>query len=279
MNEASACIIRTLSTSGLQTVSYAAQSLADAVQYEPRDGVYTVSSCDEQRRVMCLTAHFDRLEASAAAAGIPLQLDRPKLRQALRQLLDEAGLAAARFRITVSREAPKQLILSAEAFTPPSDALRRGGVAVVTRENGARKDAHIKDTHWMHQRDEIKAAADGAYEVILLSEDGRYLEGLGSNFYAIAGEQIWAAIEGVLAGIAQQLVLHIAPARLPLIAEGLPRSRRREISEAFLTSSSRGIIPIVQIDGEAIGEGSPGPHTLALQEDYDRRAQALLEEL
>lgn len=280
MNDSGTCIIRSLTESGLETVSYSAQSLADAVQYEPRDGVYTVSSCDDQRRVMCLTAHFDRLEASAAGAGIAIKLDRLKLRQALRHMLDEADLAAARFRITVSRGAPRQLILSAEAFIPPSDALRKGGVAVVTRENGARHDAHIKDTQWMHERDEIKAAAaDGVYEVILLSEDGRYLEGLGSNFYAIAGEQLWAARDGVLAGIAQWLVLQIAPERLPLIGEGLPRTQRREMSEAFLTSSSRGIIPIVVMDGEAIGDGTPGPHTLALQEVYDRRAQALLEEI
>ena len=280
MHETGGCTIRLLTENGLETVPYRAESLADAVQYEPRDGVYTVSNTDRQRRVMCLTAHFDRLEASAAAAGIPLQLDRERVRAALRQMMAEAGLKAMRFRVTVSRAEPRNLILTVENFTPPTEVLRKGGVSVVTRENGARQDAHIKDTQWMHERDEIKACeAENVYEVILLSEEGRLLEGLGSNFYAIAEGRIWAAVDEVLPGIAQKLVLEIAPQRLPMICEGFPISRRDEMDEAFMTSSSRGIIPIVKLDGERIGDGKPGPHTLALQQSYDQRAAQLLEDL
>ena len=158
-------------------------------------------------------------------------------------MMDEAGYAAARFRITAPRQPAGTLLLTMEAFTPPAPALRSGGVKVATRRGG-RRDAHIKDTAWMHERSEIQAAqAAGIYEVILVAEDGRLLEGLGSNFYAIAGGQLWAAVSGVLFGIAQGIVLEVAPAILPLRREGFPWPRFTEMEEAFLTSSSRGNHP------------------------------------
>lgn len=274
------CYIQRLVAGRLEPVDYAAESLAAAVPFEPRDGVYTVSNTDGQRRVLCLSAHFDRLEESAAGAGIPLRLERGRIRSALRQMMDETGFPAIRFRITVSGEAPQSLILSVENFTPPAAKLRAGGVSVVTRMDGARQEAHIKDTNWMHERDLIKAAeADSVYEVILLDEEGRFLEGLGSNFYTIAAGQLWSAVEGVLPGIAQRIVLEVAPEQLPVRREGLPSAYRGEITEAFLTSSSRGIIPIVAIDGEPVANGRPGVQTLALQQSYDKRAAELMETL
>ncbi len=274
------CYIRRLTAGGLEPVQYAAESLSDAVQYEPRDGVYTVSSTDCQRLVLRLTAHFDRLEESAAGAGIPLRLERERIRAALRHMMDEAGFEAARFRITAPREEPQVLILSMEDFTPPSAELRAGGVSVVTRLDGARRAAYIKGTDWLHERQVIEAAqADGVYEVILQDGEGRLLEGLGSNFYAIAAEQLWTAVVGVLRGIAQGIVLEVAPAQLPTRREGLPVARRAEMTEAFLTSSSRGIIPIIAIDGEPVGTGRPGAQTLALQAAYDERAAELKEAL
>ena len=274
------CYIRRLTARGLKPVSYAAESLDDAVQYEPRDGVYTVSNTDCQRRVLRLSAHFDRMEESAAGAGIPLRLERGRIRAALRQMMDETGFAAARFRITVPRQEPQSLILSLENFTPPSAELRAGGVSVVTRLDGARQAAYIKGTDWMHERQVIKAAqADNVYEVILQDGEGRLLEGLGSNFYTIAAGYLWTAVVGVLRGIAQGIVLEVAPAHLPMRREGLPIARRAEITEAFLTSSSRGIIPIIAIDGEPVGAGRPGARTLALQVAYDERAVELMETL
>ena len=276
---ATRCSIQILTAAGLAPAPYRAASLADAARHEPRDGVYTVSNTDQRRRVLRLRAHLDRLEQSAAAAGIPLRLERARLRAALRQMMDEGGYAAARFRVTAPRQPADTLLLTMEEFTPPAPAVRAGGVRVATRRGG-RQDAHIKDTAWMHERSEIQAAqAADIYEVILIDDDGRLLEGLGSNFYAIAGGQLWAAVAGVLSGIAQGIALAVAPAILPLRQEGFPWPRFAEMEEAFLTSSSRGIIPIIAMDGRPVGDGRPGALTLALQAAYDARAEQLMEAL
>ncbi len=273
------CYIRRWNSSGLISVPYQASSLSEAVQYEPLEGVYTVSNTDNSGRVLRLNAHLDRLEESAQGAGIALQLDREGLRVALREMLAASGFAAARFRITVPKQQSDTLILSLEEFRP-TPHLYEEGVRVVTLPDSARYAAYIKANDWMHKRQWIaKAQSRGIYEVILLDTAGRMLEGLGSNFYAIVAGQLWTAGEGILRGIAQSIVLEIAPTILPLRRVSISLEQRSAMQEAFLTSSSRGIIPIVEVDGEKVGDGRRGPLTRKLQMAYDERTAAEKEPL
>src|SRR4051794_24588176 len=109
-----ACVIRLLTPDGLKPIHYQANSLADAARYEPRDGVYTITNTYQTFKVLKLDAHLDRLENSARLAGIPLHLDRPRLRAALREMIAEAHYGDVRFRITAPKDQPDCLILSIE---------------------------------------------------------------------------------------------------------------------------------------------------------------------
>ncbi|PJF34267.1 MAG: hypothetical protein CUN49_16530, partial [Candidatus Thermofonsia Clade 1 bacterium] len=85
---------------GLREAPYRADSLAEAVPYEP-EGVYTITRTFNRDHVLMLDEHLDRLEESARLEDIPIQLDRAALRTALRTLIDQSGYAESRFRITV----------------------------------------------------------------------------------------------------------------------------------------------------------------------------------
>ena len=74
-----------------------------------------------------LDAHLDRLEESARLSGIPLELDRARLRAALRDALHAAGFPDAKFRITVPREDPSRLYLALEPFQPVPEDVQRNG--------------------------------------------------------------------------------------------------------------------------------------------------------
>ena len=113
----------------------------------------------------------------------------------------------------------------------------------------------------------------------MLSENGHLLEGLGSNVYAILNGELRTAGQKVLEGIAQQIVFEIAPEILPVRKEAIYIHDIPEISEMFLTSSSRGIIPVIELDGALIGTGMVGEMTHILQNLYDDWVQAHLEEL
>lgn len=272
--------IRILTPSGWQQAPYSAESLADAAQYEPHDGVYTITNTHNTTQALRLDAHLDRLEDSAARANIPLKLDRPRLRAALRQLIVEAGFPESRFRITVPKSAPDQFILTVEPYTPPSDAIIDSGIAVITVPNSARPNASAKTTDWMHDRRTIESALpQGVYTALLCDAEGYILEGLSSNFYAILAGELRTAGQGVLPGIAQQIVLEIAPQVLPVRRDALHLRELPQVDEAFITSSSRGIIPVVRIDSYVLSEGAPGTRTRALRQAYLEWSAAHLEEI
>jgi branched-chain amino acid aminotransferase len=262
-------LIKRLTSSGLVPVDYSANSLNDAAAFEPNDGIYTVANTFNRYDTLKLNAHFDRMEDSARRENIPLVLDRPLIRQALRQMIDEANFGDVRFRITVSRQHPEEFILSIEAFHAPSVKLIEEGVRGITVANSARENAAAKTTEWMHKRQAIADAMPaGIYETFLLDSEGNILEGTGSNFYAVLNGELRTANEGVLKGISQQIIFEIAPAIIPLNLSPVHQSEIPQLSEAFMTSSSRGIVPIVELDSIHIGSGKVGEVTKKLLSAY-----------
>lgn len=275
------CLVNVLMPDGTLTgVSYAGDSLTETAQYEPHDGVYTITNTYQTYKVLKLKAHLDRLEDSAKRANIPLQLQRPALRAALRQMIASAGWGDVRFRITVGADQPDKLILSIEPFKPISQDLLTQGVRCITAPNSARHNPEAKTTDWMHQRTVLQnAMPSGIYDTFLLDANGYLLEGLASNFYAIREGTLHTAEDGVLKGISRQVVLEVALPLLPISLTPVHVDDIPRLQEAFLSSSSRGIVPIVEIDGTPIGTGAVGERTKALRHAYDTWVQANLEEL
>jgi branched-chain amino acid aminotransferase len=272
--------VRVLTLLGLQPAPYAVDSLADAARQEPHDGVYTITNTYQRTKTLKLDAHLDRLEDSARRTGIPLSLDRRLLRAALRQLILQAGYHDSRFRITVPRDAPDRFILSVEPYAPPSDEQVAKGVAVITVPNSARHNAEAKTTDWMHDRSQIESSLPkGVYTALLCDSDGYILEGVSSNFYAILDGELRTAGSGVLRGIAQQIVFEVAPSLLALRTDAVHVSDVPRLAEAFITSSSRGIVPVIRINDNILGDGTPGAKTRQLRAAYTDWANAHLEEI
>lgn len=262
-------LIKRLTHTGLTPVDYTADSLVDAARHEPHDGVYTITNTYQIYKTLKLNAHLDRLEQSAALAGIPLKLDRARLQAALREMITEAAYGDVRFRITVPKDAPDEFILSVEPFKPPAPETVTNGVHCTTTPGSARHNPAAKTTGWMHDREAVeKTLPPGIYTGLLLSETGDLLEGLSSNFYAILHGELRTAGKDVLGGIAQQIVFEVAPEVLPVRRDAVNTADIPRLEEAFVTSSSRAITPVVSIDGIQIGDGKPGEKTLALRERY-----------
>jgi branched-chain amino acid aminotransferase len=261
-------MINILTPDGLQPAAYTADSLADAVQYEPHNGVYTLANTFDGGKVLKLDAHLNRLEDSARRVNIPLQIDRPALRKALHRMLEQSGYKDVRYRITVPHDTPDQIILSIEPFSGHPAEIYQNGVRCVTLPpKVARANPVAKTTGWMHDRDSV-AMPPGIFTGLLLDEQGNILEGTSSNFYAILNGELRTAAEGVLPGIAQQIIFEIAPDILPIKREAVNVRDIPRFSEAFISGSSRGIVPIVEIDGITLGDGKPGVLTQKLREAY-----------
>ena len=116
----------------------------------------------------------------------------------------------------------------------------------------------------------------GAYEAILCAGDGSVAEGSTSNVFAVVGGEIWTPQPdvGILDGITRAKVIDLARgAGIKLHERRIQPDELRGADEAFLTSATRGVLPITTIDGRPVGTGVPGPITRRLMVLYDELAR------
>lgn len=263
---------------GLRPAPFTVHSLAEAVAYEP-PGVYTVARTFRRCCTLLLDAHLDRLEESARLSGISLHLDRERLRAALRELIDMAGYVDSKFRITVPQDDSAALYLSLEPLQAIPEALYKHGVKVITVPI-RRTNPVVKTTRWMQRRrSTYDTLPEGVYEGIMIDARGCLLEGLSSNFYGVLDSALHTARDGVLAGITRKAVFEIAPEVLPLVPTPVCQDNIPRLTEAMLTSSSRGVLPVTSIDGQLVGDGKVGPIISEICRRYDAWAEAHMEPL
>ena len=112
-----------------------------------------------------------------------------------------------------------------------------------------------------------KAGADDAWMV----QDGFVTEGTSNNAYIIKGNSIVTrpVSNDILHGITRAAVLRFAQEAQMKVEERLfTIEEAQEADEAFITSASTFVMPVVEIDGVALGDGTPGQHAARLREIY-----------
>jgi branched-chain amino acid aminotransferase len=146
--------------------------------------------------------------------------------------------------------------------------------AVITRSvrriPPASVDPTVKNFHWGDLTRGLYEAYDrGARYPILLDFEGNVTEGAGYNVFALVGGRLLTPSSGALEGITRRTILELAE-REGIPAEGvpLPEETFRSATELFATSTAGGVMPIVSLDGWALGDGRPGPVTRRLRELY-----------
>jgi branched-chain amino acid aminotransferase len=225
------------------------------------EGAYTTLRTYGGRGVVRLDQHRRRLEESAALQGRPGTVDPAATRRAIARALDAACHPESRLRLTF---APPRLFVAIEPFAPQPERLFEEGVACVTLDV-RRENPHAKDTRFI-------ATAQGAYgrlpagveEGLILGDDGAILEGLSSNFFAVVDGVLRTEEERALAGVTRSLVLEVAEGLMPVERRAVPGRERPRVGEAFVTSVSREVLPVVRIDDRPVGDGRPGPKTKAI---------------
>jgi branched-chain amino acid aminotransferase len=118
----------------------------------------------------------------------------------------------------------------------------------------------------------------GAFEGLMRNYRGELAEGTQTNFFVVKnGSALTPPIEsGLLAGITREFLFEIGREQRIEVREAvLKDADLLSADEAFLTSTTRELVPIVRVDDVTIGEGTPGPITRTLLEAFRQRAQAL----
>jgi branched-chain amino acid aminotransferase len=221
------------------------------------DGAYTTFRTYAGRRVLHLDRHLDRLDETIALEGGAGRVDCLAARAATSKALDETAWPETRVRLTF---APPRLFVAAEPFEPLPRAAYEAGVACVTL--GLRRvNPRAKDTRFIATAGAAYRQLPAGIEEGLLVENEVVLEGLSSNFFAVMGARLHTEEERVLLGVTRSLVLELAEGLIAVERRAVRVTELPQLSEAFLTSVSRGVLPVVRIDGNAICDGRVGPVT------------------
>jgi len=244
----------------------------DAVSQWLPQGVYsTFRTYAAGQKVLGLQAHLDRLFGPAALQGIQPSISADELRQGLRQLLEASRPDEARVRISLALvDQSGQVFVMLEPLKLLDEDVYRCGIKVVT-SSVERINPRLKSTVFIQQSsNERKTLLSLDVFEALIVKNGFILEGMTSNFYALQNSKIITARKGILLGVTRRVVLKL------LRAEGIEIEYRplrvaelAEIGEAFITSSSRGVVPVVSVDDRPVGQGQPGILAKRLRVAYD----------
>ena len=229
------------------------------------DGYYsTFRTFDGCTRVLGLTAHLRRLYE---------QVPRPEvsesfLRRQLLTLLEPYRPDEARVRLIMTKRG--HVYIASEPLRSLPREVYETGVRVETTEI-QREHPRLKSTTFIGQSDSERKhiAQEGIFEALLV-KDGKILEGMTSNFFYVKDNILYTAQDDILLGITRKTVIAVARGRgVDVKYEPLERNHLKDVDEAFITSSSRGSVPVIQIDNLTIGQGRPGPITMELSVGYD----------
>lgn len=242
-------------------------------------------------RIFGIDRHLRRLHKGAEALGLRLP-SAAQLRSATSELLQANKLERARVRMTITSGPGGPGIVASTAVEPtvvilahpldlPSERVYRHGmrgVILPIRKFASAPLVGIKSISYGENLAGRRLAAEaGADEGIFLNHLGDLCEGTASNVFLYRfGELLTPDLEsGCLPGITREVVLEAAPSLgLKVKTTAVSPIDLAQAEEAFLTSSTRELMPLVEIDGLPIGSGVPGPITERLHAAYREIVEA-----
>ncbi|MEY3032573.1 MAG: branched-chain-amino-acid transaminase [Planctomycetia bacterium] len=238
-------------------------------------------------RVFRLDAHLDRLWASARAICLEIPLAKEALAKAVIDTLAANGLEDGYIRLIVTRGAGTlgldpnrcsnpQVIIIADTISLYPQEFYDQGLRIVTaatqRIQPAALSPRIKSLNYLNNiMAKLEGLRAGCVEALMLNHKGEVAECTGDNVFVVRSGRLLTPPPdaGILEGITRNAVMELAHAAgIDCREATLTRHDLYTADECFLTGTAAEVIPVVDIDGRAIGSGVPGPVTSRLKDDF-----------
>ncbi|WP_047462512.1 D-amino-acid transaminase [Rhizobium rhizogenes] len=246
------------------------------------DGIYEVTALIEGR-LADNEAHLRRLDRSLREIEIPNPHSQEKWTAIQHELVTRNGLTEGLIYIEVTRGVSERDFLSPADLKPTvvmftqakpvrtNAALSKGAEVITVPDlRWARRD--IKSTSLLAQVWAKRAAAAAGANEAWMVEDGIVTEGASSTAFIVtqAGEIVSRPLSyAVLPGVTRHAILRlIEETNLTFVERTFMVEEALQAREAFFTSASTIVMPVVSIDGQRIGDGKPGPLAMQLRELY-----------
>ncbi|MEA2154031.1 MAG: branched-chain amino acid aminotransferase, partial [Solirubrobacteraceae bacterium] len=233
--------------------------------------------------------HLRRLARSAELYYMPMPYDGDALRAATHELIGRNALRSCYIRPLVYRGYGQMGLNPLEAPTDVAIAVWEWGAYL--GEEGKRSGIRAKVSSWRRISPEslipsskacgqylnsvlakIESQKAGYEEAILLDDHGRVCEGSGENIFVVWEGRIVTppAASSILDGITRKSAIQIArDLGVEVIERDIARAELYLADEVFMTGTAAELVPVREIDDHAIGDGKPGPITLAVQTAFE----------
>ncbi|WP_136636007.1 D-amino-acid transaminase [Pseudooceanicola onchidii] len=257
------------------------------------DGVYEVTSVLDGKLVD-FDGHAKRLERSLTELDMASPVTMDELLEIHRELVRRNDLTEGGIYLQITRgapadrdfafpdpeETPSTIVLFTQVKNLANAPAATKGISVISIEDQrwARRD--IKTVQLLYpSMGKMMAKAAGADDAWMV-EDGQVTEGTSNNAYIVKdGKIITRQLSNdILHGITRAAVLRLAKEAQMVVEErGFTIEEAQQADEAFITSATTFVQPVVSIDGATVGEGTPGRIALRLREIYieESRAKAI----
>ena len=258
--------------------------------YQFSDGVYEVCEVrggrlvDERRHIERLQRSLAELRiampVTPAALGVILRetVRRNRVRLGIVYLQITRGVARRDHAFPAGSIAPSLVVTARNLDLAGAEKLAADGVAVITVPDNRWERVDIKSVSLLPNVLAKQAAREqGAREAWFVDKQGRVTEGSSSNAWIVTrdGTLVTRQVDhGILKGITRTVVLDAVAAQgLKLEERAFTVDEAYGAREAFLTSASQLVLPVVRIDGRPVGNGAPGLLASALRRDFHRYAE------
>ena len=253
--------------------------------YQFADGVYEVWAILDGR-LADSEGHFERLWRSLDELRIPRPMSRAALQAILREAVRRNRVRYGLLYLQVTRgtarrdhpfpppgTAPSLVITCRSLNEAAQEAKAHAGVAVITQPDIRWGRCDIKTVSLLPNVLAKQAAKEaGAAEAWFVDELGLVTEGSSTNAWIIDREGKLRTRDtncNILRGVTRKSLMRIAGAAgIPIAEHAFSVEDAKAAQEAFYTSASAFVTPVVKIDGAVIGDGKPGPVTQKLRRLY-----------
>jgi len=257
--------------------------------YQFSDGVYEVIAV-QQGALVDEGLHLRRLERSLRELRIAEPMAEGSLKTVMREVIRRNRVRDGIIYVQMTRGvAPRdhafpknpttQVVMTARRGKPPSPETVAAGVRVITIPDLRWTRCDIKSVSLLpNVLGKQQAREAGAYEAWQVDRDGNVTEGTSTNAWIVteAGEVVTRqASEAILNGVTRLAVIKVIEEhQLRLVERPFSVAEAKRAREAFMTSTTAFVLPVVRIDEDAVADGKPGPLTRRLRELYIEHVDA-----
>jgi len=227
--------------------------------------------------------HLERFKKSAQAVGLKIPLKDAEIEKIIKSLLQKNKLKEATVKLFLSggfsddgleynKLKPTFFIIVKPAIKYPAK-LFSAGAKLITQEH-QREKSSAKTSNYLTLMSLYDKKIKAKAIEILYTHQGEVLEGATSNFFLIKGGRLITAEKNILLGTRRRLILTLAKNKLPIEIRKIKIDELKNCDEAFICSTTRNIVPIVDIDGKKINAGQVGPITQKLMELINKKIKS-----